>query len=255
MSETKQEAPSIKVLTPAYMGNVSTKYFHSVVNLGNYLSKVGVAMSVETLPNCSLISLGRNIMVKRALEDPNWTHIMWIDSDIEFDPRCVHSMLRDDKDIVGGLYPKKGLPIDFASAPMPGGEMTQDLVETDYVATGFMLIKRKVITDMIEAFPERRFFYQGSDEFYDLFSPYIDTEMSNRLYLTEDYAFCRLARKIGYRSFMSLRFTLGHHGVFTFSKDNEEQMLKEYERMGYIEIKQMTPDWEKISKEEGKTEK
>jgi hypothetical protein len=54
---------------------------------------------------------------------------------------------------------------------------------------------------------------------------------------------------------MSKRFTLGHQGVFTFSKENEERILKEYERMGYIEIKQMTPDWEKISKEEGKTEK
>ena len=249
MTDTKQDPPVIKVLTPAYMGQVTTKYFHSVMNLGSYLSKVGVAMSVETLPNCSLISLGRNIMVQRALQDPDWTHIMWIDSDIEFDPRCIHSMLVDDKDILGGMYPKKGLPIDFASSPMRGGESTEHLMETDYVATGFMLIKRKVITDMIEAFPERKFFYQGSDEFYDLFSPYIDTEMPNRLYLTEDYAFCRLARKIGYKSFMSLRFALGHHGVFTFSKDQEEQMLKKYERMGYIEIKQMTPDWKKIKEE------
>ena len=163
--ENKQEAPVIKVLTPSYMGQVSTKYFHSVMNLGNYLSQVGVAMSVETLPNCSLISLGRNIMVQRALLDPNWTHIMWIDSDIEFDPRCVHSMLIDDKDIIGGLYPKKGLPIDFASAPMPGGENTEHLMETDYCATGFLLIKRKVITDMIEAYPERRFSIKGRTNF------------------------------------------------------------------------------------------
>jgi len=249
MSETKREPPVIKVLTPAYMGQVTTKYFHSVMNLGNYLMQVGVNMSVETLPNCSLISLGRNIMVRRALLDPEWTHLMWIDSDIEFDPRCVHSMLADDKDIIGGFYPKKGLPIDFASSPMPDGEDTENVFETDYVATGFMLIKRKVITDMMEAYPERKFFYQGSDEYYDLFSPYIDTEMSNRLYLTEDYAFCRLARKIGYKSFMSKRFTLGHHGVFTFSKDGEEEMLREYERQGYIEIKQMTPNWKKIKEE------
>jgi hypothetical protein len=29
-------------------------------------------------------------------------------------------------------------------------------------------------------------------------------------------------------------------------------MLKEYERQGYIEIKQMTPDWKKMQEEEGK---
>ncbi len=254
---TFQDTPkiSLKILTPAYMGQVTTKYFHSILNLGGYLMNIGIPFTVETLPNCSLISLGRNIMIKRALEDPGWTHVIWIDSDIEFDPRCVHSMLADDKDIVGGFYPKKGLPIDFASSPMPEGEETEGLFETDYVATGFMLVKREVIEGMIKFYPESRFFYQGSDEYYDLFPSYIDEESSNRLYLTEDFAFCKLARKAGYKAFMSKRFTLGHHGVFTFSKENEERILKEYERMGYIEIKQMTPDWEKISKEEGKTDK
>ena len=72
--------------------------------------------------------------------------------------------------------------------------------------------------------------------------------MPNRLYLTEDYAFCRLARKIGYKSFMSLRFALGHHGVFTFSKESEKEILKEYERMGYIEIKQLQPNWKRFGK-------
>ena len=249
MTDTKQDPPILKVVTPCYGGVVTSKYFHSVMNLGQYLSKVGVSMSVETLPNCSLISLGRNIMVQRALQDPDWTHLMWIDADIEFDPRCIHSMLVDDKDIIGGMYPKKGLPIDFASSPMRGGEDTEYLMETDYCATGFLLIKRKVIEGMIEFYPERQFFYQGSDQFYDLFPSFIDTESPNRLYLTEDYGFCKLARKAGYKSFMSKRFALSHHGSYTFSKDGEEEMLKEYERMGYIEIKQLTPNWKKIKEE------
>lgn len=250
--DTTNQRPNIKILTPAYMGQITTKYFHSVMNLGEQFMKAGIDFSIETLPNCSLISLGRNIMVKRALEDPNWTHIMWIDSDIDFHPKCVFSLILDDKDIIGGFYPKKGLPIEFASSPMPGGEVTEHLMETDYVATGFMLVKREVIEGMIAFYPDSRFFYQGSNEYYDLFPSYIDKESDNRLYLTEDYAFCKLARKAGYKAFMSKRFTLGHHGVFTFGKQDEEEILKEYERMGYIEIKRMTPDWEKIRKEEGK---
>lgn len=232
------------------MGNISSRYFHSMMNLGAYLMKLGVSFTVETLPNCSLISLGRNIMVKRAMADPNWTHLMFIDADIEWDPRCVHSMLADDKPIIGGFYPKKGLPIDMASSPMLNDEDADAPVyETDYVATGFMMIKREVIEGMIEFYPDRKFFYQGDDEYYDLFAPYIDTESPNRLYLTEDFAFCKLARKAGFKAYMSKRFTLEHHGAFVFSKQAEEAMLKEYERMGYVEIKQMYPDWEKLERE------
>ena len=228
--------PNLKILTPAYMGNLTTIYFHGMLNFASYAMGNGIPFSVETLPNCSLISLGRNIMLGRVMKDPDWTHIMWIDSDIEFSPECIHSMILDDKPIIGGFYPKKGLPVDFASSPMPNGEDTETSFETDYVATGFMLIKREVVEAMMEAYPERKFKYQDELEFYDLFSPYIDHD-NGSLYLTEDYAFCKLARAIGYKSYMSKRFVLGHHGVFTFSRDREKEILAAYESAGHIEIK------------------
>ena len=89
-------------------------------------------------------------MLNRAMQDPNWTHVLWIDADLRFQPEFIHSMLLDDKDIVGGFYPKKGLPIDFASSLFPGVEDTEHLFETTFVATGLMLIKRDVITAMNE---------------------------------------------------------------------------------------------------------
>lgn len=221
-------APVVKILTPAYMGQVTTHYMHSLIEFIPYAMSNGVGVTFETMPNCSLISLGRNVMQTRALRDPNWTHLMWIDSDIRFPKEAIISMLFDDKPIMGGFYPKKALPIDMASSPMPDGEETEYLFETDYVATGFMLIKREVIEKMQEAYPERRFHYQGDDNYYDLYSPYIDEESPNRLFLTEDYAFCRLARKVGYKSYMSKRFTLGHIGVYEFNYNNEEQLAQKY---------------------------
>jgi hypothetical protein len=142
-------------------------------------------------------------------------------------------MLLDDKDIIGGLYPKKGLPIDFASSPQPGGEETEFLFETIYVATGFMLIKRKVVEHMFEHFKEELGFkYQGSDDYVDLFAPIID----NGLYLTEDYAFCKRAKSLGYRTYMSKRFELPHLGLMEYSAENEGRVLKEHEEAGRITI-------------------
>ncbi len=204
------------------------------MNLFPYAMQNGINLSIETLPNCSLISLGRDIMLRRAMKDASWTHILWIDADLRFEPQYIHSMLLDDKDIVGGFYPKKGLPIDFASSPAPGGEDTEFLFETIYVATGFMMIKRKVVETMCEHFKdELTFKYQGDDNYVDLFGTLID---DNGLYLTEDFAFCHRARSLGFKAFMSKRFELPHLGQMEYSAASETEFLEEYERAGRITI-------------------
>ena len=219
------------------MGQVHSAYMHSLLNLFPYAMQNGMPFTVETLPNCSLISLGRSIMLNRALtNDPNWTHILWIDADLRFKPEYIHSMVIDDKDIIGGFYPKKGLPIDFASSPAPGGEDTENLFETIYVATGFMLVKRAVIEKMVEHYREElKFFYQGTDGAVHLFHPIIDRE-SEDLFLTEDYAFCKRARELGFRCYMSKRFELPHIGVMEYSAEAEASFLSDYEKRGRIKI-------------------
>ena len=232
------DQPNIKILTPCFGGKVESAYLHSMLDLFPYAMQNGMPFTLETLPNCSLISLGRSMMLSRALLDPSWTHVLWIDADLRFRPEYVHSMILDDKDIVGGFYPKKGLPIDFASSPAPGGEDTDDLFETIYVATGFMLVKRAVVEKMYDHFREElEFYYQGNQDCVHLFEPIIDKDNGN-LFLTEDYAFCHRARQIGFRCYMSKRFELPHIGVFEYSADNESQILKEYERMGRLELKE-----------------
>jgi hypothetical protein len=231
------DQPNIKVLTPCFMGKVESGYLHSLLNLFPYAMENGMPFTVETLPNCSLISLGRSIMLNRALtHDKNFTHVLWIDADLRFRPEYIHSMVLEDKDIVGGFYPKKGLPIDFASSPAPDGEDTENLFETIYVATGFMMVKRAVIEAMVEHYREElKFFYQGTDDAVHLFHPIIDRENQD-LFLTEDYAFCKRAREIGFRCFMSKRFELPHIGVMEYSAEGEMQFLQEYEKRGRIKI-------------------
>jgi len=178
-------------------------------------------------------------MLRKAMDDDQWTHVMWIDADLRFKPEYIHSMILDDKDIVGGFYPKKGLPIDFASSPEPGGEETEFLFETIYVATGFMLIKREVIEHMYEHFKEELMFrYQGADDYVDLFAPIID---ESGLYLSEDYAFCKRAKSLGYRTFMSKRFELPHLGRMEYSMKAESEFLNDYEKSGRITINKDKP--------------
>lgn len=226
--------PSVKILTPCYGGNITSGYFHSIVNLFPFAMKHGIGISIETLPNCSLISLGRDMLLHRALRDKSWSHVLWIDADLKFEPRCIRRLLVDNKDIVGGYYPKKGLPIEPASAPVAQGEETEHLLETSYVATGFMMIKREVIEAMIEHYKdELTFRYGDMDGCVALFNTMID---ENGTYLTEDYAFCHRAKSLGFRVWMDKRFILPHIGQMEYSIEQEQRILESYEKAGRITI-------------------
>jgi hypothetical protein len=56
--------------------------------------------------NESLITRGRNYLAHEFLES-DATHLMFIDADIDFDPKDVIALLAMNKPVIGGPYPKK----------------------------------------------------------------------------------------------------------------------------------------------------
>lgn len=239
------QPPNILFLMPCYGGTITAACFHSFLNFTDYALDNGIAWDVFTHTHCSLISLGRSIMFSQAVQDlPDWTHLMWIDADIEWKPEDIMKLVMEDKDIIGGYYPCKTYPLQQASSIKTHNKEdveTDTLVETTYVATGFMLIKREVCEKMHEHYmPDLKFFYSSQTHrdrrYVDVFAPIIDKEKQD-LYLTEDYAFCERAKKIGFKCWMSKRVQLGHvMGSWVFSNEAEKTMLKKYEEKNKIKI-------------------
>ena len=62
--------------------------------------------------NDSLVTRARNNLVAKAMNDPNMTHIIFIDNDITWDPFDILKLLIADKPIVGGIYPLKSYNFD-----------------------------------------------------------------------------------------------------------------------------------------------
>ena len=67
-------------------GGISTKCFEGFMAFTDFAMDNGIAYDIEIMDGCSIISLGRSIMFSKALTDPNWTHMMWIDDDIGWKP-------------------------------------------------------------------------------------------------------------------------------------------------------------------------
>jgi hypothetical protein len=221
--------------TPCYNGMVTINYMLAMMQLKDVLNRERVTFKLLTPAHESLITRARNYIANEFLRQEQCTHLLFIDADVVFPPLLVPRMLAADKDVVCGVYPVKGLrldrimaqpsgtppavaeaaSLDYAVKFAPGSQAdASGLVEVEYAATGFMLIKRQVLTRMAEAMPQLRYRYayvnDASEENYAFFDTAIDPETLD--YLPEDYAFCKRWRDLGGRIYASLLGQLSHVG-------------------------------------------
>jgi hypothetical protein len=235
-----QPSKLIFVATPCFGGMVTTGYMMSIVKLMEYAATHDFSVSLNVLGRDSLITRARNTLVAQFMTMPAATHLMFIDADITFEPELVHRMLAFDEDVVGGMYPAKALkwnppekicrkePPQTATLGYVGQFCDREELERrgpfatgDYAATGFMMIKRRVIKRLVEAYPERAY---ASDhvltpdktkrKYYALFECGIDPE--TREYLSEDFGFCRLWRALGGKIWLDVEGELVHTGSHDF---------------------------------------
>lgn len=169
------------VATPLFGGQCTGQYLKSFMALSNLFNKHGLALEWEALSNEALITRARNLLVDTFLQS-DCTHLLFIDSDIEFDPVDVITLLslcdeKTDKDVVCGPYPRKTISWPkVAKAVQEGfhdptllerfaGELVfsplksspinlEEPIEVLESGTGFMMIKRSVFTRFAAAHPE-----------------------------------------------------------------------------------------------------
>ena len=265
------------VATPCYGGMCNGLYAKSCLDLQAICYRYGIDVKFSMLFNESLITRARAYMSDEFIRS-DFTHFLFIDSDIHFDPQHVITLLAMDLDISGAPYPKKSInwnnikkaverayvhhqewkkanpkatPDEIKAAEMDAG-MLQRLVgeyvfnpvagtqnfqvteplEVMEIGTGFMMIKRNVLDKFKEAYPTLAYKpdhagqpnFDGSRYIHMYFDTFIDRTDSlvgggSDRYLSEDYAFCQLCRKIGFKLWLMPWMRLGHVGSYEFNGD------------------------------------
>ena len=100
------------IATPMYGGQCYGYYAQSVLMLQKTMEREGIETVFSFMFNESLITRARNALTHGFLNS-DATHLLFIDSDIRFNPEDVIAMLKADKEVICGMYPKK--EINFAS--------------------------------------------------------------------------------------------------------------------------------------------
>ena len=109
ISKEELSKKSIFVATPMYGGMNHGLYAKACLDLQALCVHYGVQVKFSFLFNESLITRARNYLVDEFLNRSDCTHMLFIDSDIHFDPKDVIALLALDRDVIGGPYPKKAI--------------------------------------------------------------------------------------------------------------------------------------------------
>jgi len=244
------------VATPMYGGMAHGLYVKSCLDLQNVMSKYGVETKFSFLFNESLITRARNYLVDEFLRS-GFTHLLFIDSDIHYAPQDIVALMALDKDVIGGPYPKKsinwgnvaqaarnnpnldpkeleGLVGEYVFNVVKGTSQFQvtEPLEVLEIGTGHMMVKRHVFEKMQESFPNIKYKpdhvgqanFDGSRYIHAYFDTVIDTKDSitgggTERYLSEDYMFCQMWRKIGGQIFLCPWMKTQHIGTYAFTGD------------------------------------
>ena len=238
----------IMVCTPCH-SDVSMHYCQAVLKFQQACWKEGILCSF-TLLKSSLVTQGRNLCVAEFLNHKdNYTHLLFIDSDIDFSPKSIFKMLEFDKDLISLPYPMKLLSWDkiwrrlntkedaisnekdLATAGFTYPVKVEDpnsitvdkgLMELTHAPTGCMLIKRNVFEKMIKEYPHLEIYQPTNingkevkkDNMYNLFDTLHDTK--TKRYFGEDFGFCQRWTDIGGKVYAYIDAPITHVGEYCY---------------------------------------
>jgi hypothetical protein len=169
------------VATPMYGGQNNGLYMKACLDLQGICMQNGIEIRFSFLFNESLITRARNYLVDEFLRS-GYTHLLFIDSDIHFDPQDILALIALNKDIIGAPYPKKSinwkniaaamvrdptvapgvldtLVGDYVFNPVPGTKQFRvtEPLEVMEIGTGFMMVKREVFDKFKDAYPKQNY--------------------------------------------------------------------------------------------------
>jgi len=226
---------------------ITTATTKSLYRLTLALQRIGVSTSLFFAESADIIE-NRNILAAYFLET-DATHLLFIDSDISFDPQIVGDFLSMKKPIVGSAYPKRKIDmrkfaqayaeLDMIQSPeerykaaqarasqfpfmaQNGARVQKGFVLADAIPAGLMLTERHVFTDMIKNKEKAKLRQLGPTPLWPAGGHYGFFDRvwipKHKYWLSEDLSFChRWVKGMEEQIFAYIGPGVTHHGNMAY---------------------------------------
>lgn len=202
----------ICVAVPVYDGKLHVETVRTLLAEQSIALGCGDAFQIRFLTGNAGIVQARNQLAHEFMESDS-ERLVFLDSDITFEPGSLIKLAHKPADVVGGAYrfkmARECYPIKFLPDPEGKGLWTNEhgLMEVESLPTGFLAISRNVFEAFVKAHPERL-----QSHFDHISFTYFQMPFHEGIQYGEDYFFCKEWRDLGGKVFLDPEIKLTHWG-------------------------------------------
>jgi hypothetical protein len=217
-------------------------FWNSIRALERTPDPAGHEYYIHTTPGDSLIPRARNNHT-HEFRRSGFDLMLTLDSDLDFRPQDVWSMVSRRLPIVAGMYAIKQRDLRWCINILPGEEVNQDtgLRKVATAGTGALAYYRCVLDKMVEHAAswehwKMRYLcdHTKEEKFHFFHHGVIDDPVEfahahNPRDMSEDWNFCYMARKLGFDVWLDTRAIFLHEGTILYPLEARRLTQKETE--------------------------
>ena len=209
----------VLIATPAYDGRLDVWYTNSLVNTVRVAQANGIYVHPVFMSYDALIQRARNDLFSLAVGG-EYDDMIFIDSDMEWNPMWIMELLSREEDVVGGTARKKTDDAEIYVAKTTDiSTHANGLIKCDGLGTGFVKLSRKAFTALWDVSLE----YKNEDKTCRMVC---DVQVVDGQLYSEDTVLFKKLNDLGFDCWLDPSMTCNHIGTKKFVGNFAEYMKR-----------------------------
>lgn len=209
-----EDIRKVLIATPALDGRLDVWYTNSLVNSIRVTQANNIFLHPVFMSFDALLQRARNDLFKIAV-DGQYDCMIWIDSDMEWDPMWIMELIDRPEDVVGGTARKKTDEAEIYVAKTKDLTRHENgLIKCEGLGTGFVKLSKEAYMAVWEASPEYR-------EGEKVCRMVCDVKIVDGELYSEDIVLFKKLNDLGFDCWLDPKMTCNHMGTKKFMGNME----------------------------------